>query len=80
AILLDLENAFDSVWLNGLTYLLVQLNFPKKTVNEISFEIVKQIKEFKITMTNQETQEEIEIPTKKTVKYLGINFDYLLRM
>ncbi|CAD6245424.1 GSCOCG00013698001-RA-CDS [Cotesia congregata] len=31
-LLIDLEKAFDSVWLNGLIYVLIILNFPTKLI------------------------------------------------
>lgn len=52
----------------------------KKTVDEITYQTVKKNKDFKITMTDQETREETEIPSKSTVEYLGVKFDYRLRM
>ncbi|XP_008555147.1 uncharacterized protein LOC103576621 [Microplitis demolitor] len=52
----------------------------RKTVNEISPITVPLIKTFKITITDRDTGEEYEIPNKEKVKYLGVHFDYLLRM
>ncbi|CAD6230346.1 GSCOCG00012164001-RA-CDS, partial [Cotesia congregata] len=51
----------------------------RKTVNEITPPTVRLIKTFQITVTDKDTGEEFPIPNQK-VKYLGINFDYLLRM
>ncbi|KAI4475663.1 hypothetical protein M0804_014159 [Polistes exclamans] len=36
AVLLDLEKAFDSVWLNGLIYILLKRDFPRELILLIS--------------------------------------------
>lgn len=35
---------------------------------------------FKIKIADPNTMEEVDIPHKKTVKYLGVNLDYLMRL
>ncbi|XP_053593741.1 uncharacterized protein LOC128667485 [Microplitis demolitor] len=52
----------------------------RKTVNEISPLTVPLIKTFQITITDKDSGEIFNIPNKDTVKYLGIHFDYLIRM
>ncbi|XP_015180765.1 PREDICTED: uncharacterized protein LOC107068640 [Polistes dominula] len=52
----------------------------RKTVNEISPLTVPLIKDFSSKISDINTDTSNEIPRKDLVKYLGINFDYLLRM
>lgn len=52
----------------------------RKTVNQIPFYTVKKLKNFKINISDPGSNESIAIPTKNLVKYLGIKFDYLIRM
>lgn len=52
----------------------------RKTVNQISFKTVKQLKNQTLSITNPQSREEIVVPTKTTVKYLGMNLDHLLRL
>lgn len=52
----------------------------RKTVNEISFKRVKELKQLKLIITDPRTLTETEIPQKKTVKYLGVQLDHLLRL
>ncbi|CAG5073549.1 Protein of unknown function [Cotesia congregata] len=52
----------------------------RKTVNEITPPTVLLIKNFQITITDNDTGEKFNIPNKDMVKYLGVHFDYLIRM
>lgn len=52
----------------------------RKTVNEISFKRVKELKNQTMSVRDPNTRIETPIPTKATVKYLGLHLDHLLRM
>lgn len=52
----------------------------RKTVNEISPRTVPLIKTFKIVITDEISGTITDIPNKDLVKYLGVHFDYLIRM
>lgn len=51
-----------------------------KTVNEISPLTVPHIKTFQIIITDRDNRQRFVIPNQEIVKYLGVHFDYLLRM
>lgn len=54
----------------------------RKTVNEISFTSVQKLKTFQITLKQQALTNYTDfiIPNKTSVCYLGVHFDYLMRM
>lgn len=55
----------------------------RKTVNEIPFTTVQKLKTFKLSIKNTSEDnitEEFIIPQNEIVRYLGVYFDYLIRM
>ncbi|KAI4493208.1 hypothetical protein M0802_009625 [Mischocyttarus mexicanus] len=53
---------------------------PRRTVNEITPATVSLIKDFKVHIIDEVSGKITDLPNKELVKYMGINFDYLLRL
>lgn len=52
----------------------------RRESNHLSKKALTELKEFKITTLSPNNNEEVDIPHKNVVKYLGVHIDHLLRL